>query len=82
MSPGQRSGTPAAVNISFLDRSRYFSFKYLLIYAHHAEWTPFQTHFYSENLVGPGIEPETSGSAAETLIIRSKRWSNYRTKVK
>ena len=27
---------------------------------HEAEWTPFQTHYYSENLVAPGIEPETS----------------------
>jgi hypothetical protein len=25
-----------------------------------AEWTPFQTHCYSENLVAPGIEPVTS----------------------
>jgi hypothetical protein len=24
---GQRGGTPMAVNLSFLDRSRYFSFK-------------------------------------------------------
>jgi hypothetical protein len=23
-----------------------------------AEWTPFQTHYFSENLVAPGIEPE------------------------
>jgi hypothetical protein len=22
-----------------------------------AEWTPFQTHCYSENLAAPGIEP-------------------------
>jgi hypothetical protein len=29
-----------------------------------AEWTPFQTHCYSENLVAPGIEPGTSGLAA------------------
>jgi hypothetical protein len=29
-----------------------------------AEWTPFQTHCYSENLVAPGIEPSTSGLAA------------------
>jgi hypothetical protein len=28
-----------------------------------AEWTPFQTHCYSENLVAPEIEPGTSGSA-------------------
>jgi hypothetical protein len=27
-----------------------------------AEWTPFQTHYFSEKLVAPGIEPETSGS--------------------
>jgi hypothetical protein len=29
-----------------------------------AEWTPFQTHCYSENLVSPVIEPGTSGLAA------------------
>jgi hypothetical protein len=25
---------------------------------HEAEWTPFQTNYFSENLVVPGIEPE------------------------
>jgi hypothetical protein len=29
-----------------------------------AEWTPFQTNCYSENLATPGIELGTSGSAA------------------
>jgi hypothetical protein len=29
-----------------------------------AEWTPFQTHWYSEILAAPGIEPRISGSAA------------------
>jgi hypothetical protein len=29
-----------------------------------AEWTLFQTHFCSENVVAPEIEPETSGFAA------------------
>jgi hypothetical protein len=29
-----------------------------------AEWTPFQTHYFSENVVLPGIEPRTSGSLA------------------
>jgi hypothetical protein len=28
------------------------------------EWTPFQTHSYSDNLVAPGIVPGTSGSVA------------------
>jgi hypothetical protein len=26
-------------------------------YTHEAEWTPFQTHYFSENLVASGIEP-------------------------
>jgi hypothetical protein len=32
------------------------SLKWLLNY-YEAEWTPFQTHYFSENLVAPGIEP-------------------------
>jgi hypothetical protein len=32
--------------------------------SHEAEWTPYQTHCYSENLVVPGNEPGTSGFAA------------------
>jgi hypothetical protein len=40
----------------FLDRSRYFSIKQLLSCTHEAEWTPFQTHYFSENVVAPGIE--------------------------
>jgi hypothetical protein len=34
-----------------------FSSKQLLNCTHEAEWTPFQTHFISENLVALGIEP-------------------------
>jgi hypothetical protein len=63
-SRGQRGGARTAVNLSFLDRSRYFSFKKLLIYAHEAEKTPFLSHCYAKNMVAPGIEPVTSGSAA------------------
>jgi hypothetical protein len=36
-----------------------------------AEWTPFQTHSYSEHLAAPGIELGSSGSAA--------RKSNHQT---
>jgi hypothetical protein len=50
----------AAVNLGFLDRSRYFSFKYLLVYIHEAEWNSLQTGYYSETLVAPGNEPETT----------------------
>jgi hypothetical protein len=40
--------------LTFLGRSRYFFFQ---VAPHQAEWTPFQTHYCSENLVEPGIEP-------------------------
>jgi hypothetical protein len=53
---------PTAVNLGFLDRSRFF--KQLLSCDHEAEWTPFQTPYLSENLVGPGIEPGPTGSVA------------------
>jgi hypothetical protein len=60
----QLGGSPTVVNLSSLNRSRYFSFKYLLIYPHEAEWIPSQTHCYSENMVAPGTEPGTSESVA------------------
>jgi hypothetical protein len=31
--------------------------KWLLNCTHEAEWTPFQIHYFSENLVAPGMEP-------------------------
>jgi hypothetical protein len=34
VSCGQPGGSPTVVNLSFLDRSRYFSFKHLHIYPH------------------------------------------------
>jgi hypothetical protein len=48
---GQRGECPTAVNPTFVDWSRYFTFKYLLIYAHEAKWNLFQNNCYSENLV-------------------------------
>jgi hypothetical protein len=49
--------------VGFLDRRRYF-FKQLFNRTLNAEWTPFQTHYFSENLIAPEIEPRTSGSVA------------------
>jgi hypothetical protein len=37
---------PYGCILGFLDQSN-----------HEAEWTPFQTHYFSGNLVAPGIEP-------------------------
>jgi hypothetical protein len=42
--------------LGFLDWSRYC--------IHGAEWTPFQTHYFLENLVVLGIEPGTSVNVA------------------
>jgi hypothetical protein len=43
--------------LGFLDRSRYVFSKQLLNCTHKAEWTPSQTHYFSENLVAVGTEP-------------------------
>jgi hypothetical protein len=43
--------------LGFLDRSRYFFFQVPPQLYSEAEWTPFQTHYCSEDLVVPGIEP-------------------------
>jgi hypothetical protein len=43
--------------LGFLDRSCYFSFKWLLNFSHEVEWTLFQADYLSENLLVPGIEP-------------------------
>jgi hypothetical protein len=32
--------------LGFIERSRYFTIKYLLSCTHEAEWTPFQTHYF------------------------------------
>jgi hypothetical protein len=41
---------------AFWARASTFSSKQLLNYTHKAERAPFQTHYFSENLVAPGIE--------------------------
>jgi hypothetical protein len=43
--------------LGFLDRSRYFFFQVAPHVSHEVEWTPFQTHYFSENVVALGIEP-------------------------
>jgi hypothetical protein len=43
-----------------------------------AEWTPFQTHCYSENLEAPGIESGTSGLAARNSDYYTTRLTTVR----
>jgi hypothetical protein len=60
----QHDGTPTVVKLNFLDRSRYFLANSCLFNLTRAEWTPFQTYCYSDNLVAQGIDPGTSDSVA------------------
>jgi hypothetical protein len=43
-------------------------------------WTPFPTHYFSENLVAPGIEPGASGSVARNSDTRPQRRSTTYTR--
>jgi hypothetical protein len=43
--------------ITFLGRSRYVFFQVAPQLYFEAEWTPFQTHYFSEHLVVLKIEP-------------------------
>jgi hypothetical protein len=51
-------------NLGFLGRSRCFSSKQLLSCTHEDEWT----HCFSENLVGPRIEPEPLDLFSENMV--------------
>jgi hypothetical protein len=70
---------PSGRILDFLDRSRYFS----LICTHEAEWTPFKTHYFSENVVAPGIEPGPLGQwtteADYFLLHNIYKFSSYLT---
>jgi hypothetical protein len=64
MSSGQRGGSPTVVNLSFLDRSHYFSFKQLLIYPHKGWVDPVPDPLLLRKSGRVGIEPGTSVLAA------------------
>jgi hypothetical protein len=49
------------------------SIKYLFSCTHEAEWTPLQTHCFSENLVAPGIEPGSLNLQSRTQTTRPQR---------
>jgi hypothetical protein len=57
MPRGQRDGSLTAVFLDFWTATATFSSKQLLNCTHVAEWTLFQTHYFSENVVAPRIEP-------------------------
>jgi hypothetical protein len=61
---GQRNKFLRSLISVFYTGAAIFLFKYLLNCPHEAEWTAFQTPYSSENLVGPGIEPWSSGYVA------------------
>jgi hypothetical protein len=48
---------PYGCNLDSLDRICYFLFQAAPQLYYEAQWTPFQTHYFSGNLVAPEIEP-------------------------
>jgi hypothetical protein len=48
---------PYGRTLGFLDSSRYVLFQEAPQLYSEAEWTPFQTGYFSESLVAPGIGP-------------------------
>jgi hypothetical protein len=49
---------PNGLNLGFLERSRYCFFQVnSSVILNEAEWTPFQTQYFAENLVAPGSNP-------------------------
>jgi hypothetical protein len=55
---------PTAVNLGSLDPEPLLFHSSSSSVILEAEWTPFQSHYFSEDLVAPGIEPGTSGYVA------------------
>jgi hypothetical protein len=62
-----------AVFSTFYTGAVTFSSKQLLSCTHGAEWTPFQTHYFIENLVAPRIEPRPLDLQPGTLTTRPQR---------
>jgi hypothetical protein len=63
--------------LGFLDRSRYFFLPSSSSSVLTREWTPFQTHYFSENLVAPVIEPGPLDLQPGTLTTRSQERSTF-----
>jgi hypothetical protein len=67
MSRGQRGGSPTSLISVFWTGAATFLSSSSSFILRRAEWTPFQTHCYSENLLASGIEPGTSVFAARNF---------------
>jgi hypothetical protein len=69
--------------LDFLDRGSYFFFQVAPQFTHEAEWTPFQNHYFSENMVAPGIEPGLLDLYPGTLTtIQQRRSLGYTSALK
>jgi hypothetical protein len=66
---------PYGLIVGFLDAAVIFSINYILNCTYEAEWTPFQTYYFSENLVAQGIEPEPLDMLPGILTARPQRRS-------
>jgi hypothetical protein len=74
MSRNQRGGSPTIVNLSFLDRSRYFCFEVTPHLSSQGLSGPLsRPNATQKNLVAPGIEPRTS-------VLAARNSDHYTTK--
>jgi hypothetical protein len=64
VSHGQRGGSLTVINLSFLDQSRYFSFKQLLIYSYKGWVDPVPDLLLLRKFGSAGNRTRTSGLAA------------------
>jgi hypothetical protein len=55
--PTERPPLVEKVIFSSFSSLFYFFFQVVPQFAHEAQWTPLHTHYTSENLVAPGIQP-------------------------
>jgi hypothetical protein len=62
-----------AVFLAFWTGAATISSKQLLSCTHETEWTLFQTHYFSESLVAPGIQPGPLDLLSGTLTTRPLR---------
>jgi hypothetical protein len=73
VSRGQRGGTPKAVHLSFLDRSRYFIIQVAPQLSSGGRVDPVPNPMLRRKTV-PGIEPETSATVGTHIYIFYSHW--------
>jgi hypothetical protein len=70
VSRGERGESPTVANISFLDRSRYFSFKYLFIYPHKGWVDPIPDTLLLRKSISAGNRTRNLSVSSQELCMK------------